>query len=53
MINYYKKSPPRPIEGNKTIVNGEILYDFTAITIFWITAAVLSIILALFTWKKT
>lgn len=41
------------IEGNKTIVNGETLYDFTTITIFWISAAALSVILALFTWKKT
>ncbi|MGY0408348.1 MAG: MFS transporter [Polaribacter sp.] len=41
------------IEGNKTIVNGETFYDFTSITIFWIAAAILSVILALFTWKKT
>ena len=41
------------IEGNKSIINGETVYDFTSITIFWISAAVLSVIFALFTWKKT
>lgn len=41
------------IEGNKTIVNGETVYDFGPITAFWITAAILSVILTLFTWKKT
>ncbi|UJH66952.1 MFS transporter [Allomuricauda sp. SCSIO 65647] len=41
------------IEGNKSVVNGETLYDFSSITIFWIGAAVLSVVFALFTWKKT
>lgn len=41
------------IENNKTIVNGETLYNFDTISVFWIGAAVISVILALFTWKKT
>lgn len=41
------------IEGNKTEVNGETIYDFSPITIFWISAAILSVVFALFTWKKT
>ena len=41
------------IEGNKTVLNGETIYDFGSITVFWISAAVLSVVFALFTWKKT
>lgn len=41
------------IESNKTIVNGETLYNFDTITFFWIGAAILSFVLALFAWKKT
>lgn len=41
------------IEGNKTIVNGEAVYNFDAISVFWISAAILSVIFALLTWKKT
>lgn len=41
------------IEGNKTIIGTEVIYDFSEISIFWISAAVLSVIFALFTWKKT
>jgi OPA family sugar phosphate sensor protein UhpC-like MFS transporter len=41
------------IEGNKTVVGGETLYDFSAITFFWIGSAIVSTVLALFTWKKT
>ncbi|WP_062062609.1 MFS transporter [Aquimarina longa] len=41
------------IERNKSIVDGETIYNFETITIFWIGAAILSVILALFTWKKT
>lgn len=41
------------IENNKTIVNGETIYNFNTISIFWIGAAALSVILALFVWKKT
>lgn len=41
------------IEDNKSIVKGEIQYDFSAISIFWIGAAILSVLLALMTWKKT
>lgn len=39
------------IESNKTIVNGETLYDFTSITVFWIGAGILSVICALFVWN--
>jgi len=41
------------IEGNKNIVDGIEVYDFSAITYFWIGSAVLSVVFALFTWKKT
>lgn len=41
------------IEGNKSIVDGIEAYDFSAITYFWIGSAVLSVVFALFTWKKT
>jgi OPA family sugar phosphate sensor protein UhpC-like MFS transporter len=41
------------IENNKTVVNGETIYNFDMITIFWIAAAILSTLLALLTWKKT
>lgn len=41
------------IESNKLIVNGETIYNFETITIFWIGAAIISVVLAVFTWKKT
>ncbi|MFH4969526.1 MFS transporter [Gaetbulibacter sp. M240] len=41
------------IENNKTIVNGETIYNFDAISIFWISSAVISLLLGLLTWKKT
>ena len=39
------------IEGNKTIVDGQDVYDFTAIKLFWIGAALLSVICALLVWN--
>ena len=39
------------IEGNKTVVNGADVYDFTYINWFWIGAAVLSVLLALLVWN--
>lgn len=39
------------IESNKTLVNGLEVYDFTYINWFWIGAAVLSVLLALFVWN--
>lgn len=41
------------IEGNRTVVSGETSYDFSTISIFWIGSAVLSVLFALLTWKKT
>jgi OPA family sugar phosphate sensor protein UhpC-like MFS transporter len=41
------------IENNKIIVNGEMAYTFESISTFWIGAAVISVVLALFVWKKT
>lgn len=41
------------IENNKTVVNDVTLYDFDTITLFWISSAFISVVLALFTWKKT
>lgn len=39
------------IEGQKTVVNGVDVYDFTYINWFWIGAAVLSVLLALLVWN--
>ncbi len=39
------------IEGNKTVVDGVELYDFTYINWFWIGAALLSVLLALLVWN--
>lgn len=41
------------IENNKSIVDGVTVYNFDTITIFWIGAACVSVLLALLTWKKT
>ena len=39
------------IEGNKEMVNGVDVYDFTYINWFWIGSAVLSVLFALFVWN--
>lgn len=39
------------IEGQKTVRNGVEVYDFTYINWFWIGAALLSVLLALFVWN--
>ncbi len=39
------------IEGNKHIVNGSEVYDFTYINYFWIGAALLSVLLTLLVWN--
>ena len=39
------------IEGNKTMIDGKAVYDFTYINYFWIGAAVLSTLLALLVWN--
>ena len=39
------------IEGNKTVVDGTDVYDFTYINWFWIGAAIISVVLALFVWN--
>ena len=41
------------IENNKQIINGETIYNFDTISIFWIGSAILSVVLALLVWKKT
>ena len=41
------------IEGNKQMVNGVEVYDFTTINWFWIGAALLSVILTLFVWNAS
>ncbi len=41
------------IETNKSIIDGVTLYDFGSISIFWISAAIISVLLTLFTWNKT
>ncbi len=39
------------IEGNKTIVNGEAVYDFTVVNWFWIGSAALSTLLTTLVWN--
>ena len=39
------------IEGQKNVVNGTDVYDFTYINWFWIGAALLSVMLALLVWN--
>lgn len=39
------------IEGNKTLINGVEVYDFTYINWFWIGAALTSVLLALLVWN--
>lgn len=39
------------IEGNKRLVDGVEVYDFTYINWFWIGAALLSVLLALLVWN--
>lgn len=39
------------IEGNKHVVNGVEVYDFTYINWFWIGAALMSVLLALLVWN--
>lgn len=39
------------IEGHKTVVNGQDVYDFTYINWFWIGAAAMSVLLALLVWN--
>lgn len=39
------------IESNKTVVNGVDVYNFTYINWFWIGAAMLSVLFALFVWN--
>lgn len=39
------------IEGNKRIVDGAEVYDFTCINYFWIGSAALSVVLTLLVWN--
>lgn len=39
------------IESGKTIVNGNVVYDFTITNYFWVGAALVSAIITLFVWK--
>ena len=39
------------IEGNKTMVNGVEVYDFTYVNSFWIGSAIASVILTLLVWN--
>ncbi len=39
------------IGGNRTTINGVEIYDFSTVKIFWLGAAVISVILALFVWN--
>jgi OPA family sugar phosphate sensor protein UhpC-like MFS transporter len=39
------------IEGNKTVVNGTEVYDFSMVNWFWIGSAFLSVILTALVWN--
>ena len=39
------------IEGNKTMVNGVEVYDFTYVNCFWIGSAIASVLLTLLVWN--
>ena len=39
------------IEGNKTVVNGVEVYDFSMVNWFWIGSALLSVILTALVWN--
>lgn len=39
------------IQGNKTVVNGADVYDFTHVNWFWIGSAMLSVLLTLLVWN--
>lgn len=39
------------IEGNKTVVNGADVYDFTYVNCFWIGSAIVSVLLTLLVWN--
>lgn len=39
------------IESSKMLVNGQAVYDFSGLILFWIGAAVLSFVLCLFIWN--
>ena len=39
------------IEGNKTVVNGADVYDFTYVNCFWIGSAIVSLLLTLLVWN--
>lgn len=39
------------IEGHKTMVNGVEVYDFSAVNIFWIGSALLSVVLTALVWN--
>ena len=41
------------INANKSVIGGADVYDFSQVSIFWITASAISFILVLFIWKKT
>lgn len=40
------------IDSSKEVINGATVYDFCPVSIFWISASVLSSLLVLFLWKK-
>lgn len=39
------------IEKGKVVINGEVSYNFTPVMIFWLSAAILSVVLALLVWN--
>ncbi|GAA4279661.1 hypothetical protein [Gaetbulibacter aestuarii] len=41
------------IENNKSVIDGVTMYNFDSISVFWISSAVISLFLALLTWRKT
>jgi len=39
------------IEKNKTMVDGEVVYNFDTISVFWIEGTALTVLIALIVWK--
>ena len=40
------------IDSNKGVINGVVIYNFCPVSVFWVSASVLSSLLVLFLWKK-
>ncbi|MFT5706672.1 MAG: OPA family sugar phosphate sensor protein UhpC-like MFS transporter, partial [Oceanospirillaceae bacterium] len=39
------------LENTKTIVDGQVIYNFDSVSVFWIGSAVVSLVMATFVWN--